>query len=275
MTFQTLIYLERDCAVKPGRIFCCARSGASLNFCSGGQAVQHPLKPLALPPCQKCRKRDYTAVEKPTRSKSVFWSEGHVSQRQRCERNGHKGCIVWLTGLPSSGKSTLSWGLERELFARGFQAIVLDGDNLRHGLNSDLGFSPEDRTENIRRAAQVGLLLAMAGQIAIIGLISPYRQDRRGAREIARAVGCEFIEVYVDAPLRVCEERDPKHLYRRARAGEVRGMTGIDAPYEEPEHAEIHVRTSEWNVEECLTVIMNSLTHVLAPSSPGTVSSTH
>jgi adenylyl-sulfate kinase len=201
-------------------------------------------------------------------AKNIFWSEGHVTREQRWTRNGHKGCVVWLTGLPGAGKSTLSRVIERELFARGLNAFVLDGDNLRHGLNSNLGFSPSDRTENIRRAAEVGGLLANAGHVAIIALISPYRLDRLAAREIARAGGCGFVEIFVDAPLQVCEQRDPKDLYRRARAGEIRNLTGIDAPYQPPENPEIHVRTDELNVEACLELILESLLPRLCLDSP-------
>jgi adenylyl-sulfate kinase len=199
---------------------------------------------------------------------NIFWSEGHITREQRCARNGHKGCVVWLTGLPGAGKSTLSRGIERELFVRGLNALALDGDNLRHGLNSDLGFSPADRTENIRRAAEVGSLLAAAGHVAIIALISPYRLDRLGAREIARAGGFEFVEVFVDAPLEICEQRDPKDLYRRARAGEIRDLTGIHAPYESPENPEIHVRTDELSVEGCLELILDNLLPRLCLEEP-------
>jgi adenylyl-sulfate kinase len=192
-------------------------------------------------------------------AENIFWSEGHITREQRWARNGHKGCMVWLTGLPGSGKSTLSRFVERELFSRGLNPFVLDGDNLRHGLNSNLGFSPADRTENIRRAAEVGSLLASAGHVAIIALISPYRQDRLAAREIARAGMCDFVEVFVDAPLEVCEQRDPKNLYRRARAGEIRNLTGINAPYQPPEDPEIHLRTDKLSVEACLQSIVDSL----------------
>ena len=192
-------------------------------------------------------------------SRNIFWSEGHVTLEQRWARNGHKGFIVWLTGLSGSGKSTLSRVIECELFARGLNAFMLDGDNLRHGLNSNLGFSPVDRSENIRRAAEAGRLLALAGHVAIIALISPYRQDRLAARKIAHAGGLEFVEVYVDAPLEVCEQRDPKNLYRRARAGEIRDLTGIDAPYQPPENPEIHVRTDKMSVEACLGLILDTL----------------
>ena len=192
-------------------------------------------------------------------SQNIFWSESQVTHEQRWARNGHKGFIVWLTGLSGSGKSTLSRAIERELFERGLNAFVLDGDNLRHGLNSNLGFSPADRTENIRRAAEVGNLLAAAGHVAIIALISPYRLDRLTARDIARAGGFEFVEAFVDAPLEICEQRDPKDLYRRARAGEIRNLTGIDAPYEQPENPEIHLRTDKLSVEACLRSIVDNL----------------
>jgi adenylyl-sulfate kinase len=192
-------------------------------------------------------------------AQNIFWSEGGVTREQRWARNGHKGFIVWLTGLSGSGKSTLSRVIERELFARSLNAFVLDGDNLRHGLNSNLGFSPVDRSENIRRAAEAGSLLASAGHVAIVALISPYRLDRLRAREIARAAGFEFVEVFVDAPLEICEQRDPKDLYRRARAGQIRDLTGIDAPYESPENPEVHVRTDELSIEGCLELILGNL----------------
>ena len=201
-------------------------------------------------------------------SKNIFWSDSEITKEQRWVRNGHKGCVVWLTGLSGSGKSTLSRALEQVLFARGMHVFVLDGDNLRHSLNSDLGFSHEDRTENIRRAAEVGGLLAAAGNVAIIALISPYRHDRRRAREIAGAAGCAFVEVYVDAPLEVCEKRDPKDLYRRARAGEIRDFTGIDAPYETPEHAEVWVHSNALGVPESLQMILDHLLPRLAAEGP-------
>ena len=198
------------------------------------------------------------------KSENVFWTDGQITCEQRWARNGHRGCVVWLTGLSGSGKSTLSRALERDLFSRNFQAVVLDGDNLRHGLNSDLGFSPDDRTENIRRAAEVGALLASAGHIAIIALISPYRDDRQAARAIAGKGNCPFVEVFVDAPLAVCEERDPKHLYQKARAGQIRGLTGVDAPYEAPQEAEVHVRTGELGIEASLALILETLLPDLA-----------
>jgi len=196
--------------------------------------------------------------------KNIFWSQDPITREERTARHGHKGCVVWFTGLSGSGKSTLSRALERELFQRNYQTLVLDGDNLRQGLNSDLGFSPEDRKENIRRAAEVGSLLAAIGQVALIALISPYETDRHAAREIAGAAGSEFCEVFVDAPLETCEQRDPKNLYRRARAGELREFTGIDAPYDLPTNPEIHLRTAQATVQECLEQILDHLLPRLA-----------
>jgi bifunctional enzyme CysN/CysC len=177
------------------------------------------------------------------KSENIFWSEGTVTARHRAARNGHKGAVVWLTGLSGSGKSTISHVLERELFNLNHQVYVLDGDNIRHGLNSNLGFSPEDRVENIRRVAEVAKLMADAGIIVITAFISPYRQDRRRAREIALEGGADFIEVHVDAPLEICEQRDPKGLYKKARAGEIKEFTGISAPYEAPTDPEITIHT--------------------------------
>src|SRR5204862_4165231 len=147
-------------------------------------------------------------------------------------QNGHRGAVVWLTGLSGAGKSTIAAALEKELFQRAMHTYVLDGDNLRHGLNSNLGFSPEDRAENIRRVGEVAKLMADAGTVVITSFISPYRVDRARARAIALQAGAEFVEIFVDAPLSVCEQRDPKGLYRKALSGKLHGLTGIDAPYE-------------------------------------------
>jgi adenylyl-sulfate kinase len=186
-------------------------------------------------------------------------SEGTISRRQRWERNGHAGCVVWLTGLSGSGKSTIACALERALFAANCRPVVLDGDVLRHGLSSNLGFSPEDRAENIRRATETARLLAAIGNVAIVALISPYRLQRQLAREAALADDCAFVEVFVDAPLALCEQRDPKHLYRRARAGEIPDFTGIGAPYENPENPDIRIRTGEMDVDACVGVILEWL----------------
>src|SRR5438270_1173409 len=199
------------------------------------------------------------------KSKNIFWVEGKITARARAARTGHRGAVVWFTGLSGAGKSTIAQALERELFARGMQTYVLDGDNIRHGLNSNLGFSPEDRVENIRRVSEVAKLMADSGVIAITAFISPYRIDRGRAREIALAGGVDFIEVYVNAPLEVCEARDPKNLYKKARAGEIREFTGIDAPYEPPEDAEIVVRTDRQTVNESVATILEGLLPRLEP----------
>jgi adenylyl-sulfate kinase len=195
-------------------------------------------------------------------------SESSVTPAQRWTRVGHKGCVVWFTGLSGSGKSTLAREVERELFARGCHAFLLDGDNLRRALNADLGFSPEDRSENIRRTAEVARLLALSGQVTITALISPYRQDRENARIIAAASGCDFFEAFIDAPLAVCEARDPKGLYRQARAGKIQQFTGVDAPYEAPERPEIHVRTAESGIAECVAMIMDYVLPRLQIAAP-------
>jgi bifunctional enzyme CysN/CysC len=194
-----------------------------------------------------------------TKSKNIFWTEGKITVQQRAMRSGHRGAVVWLTGLSGAGKSTIAQALERELFHRAMYTYVLDGDNVRHGLNSNLGFSPDDRLENIRRVSEVAKLMADAGTVVITAFISPYRMDRRRAREIALEGNAEFIEVFVDAPLEVCETRDPKNLYKKARAGEIRDFTGIDAPYEAPEDPEIVVRTDEQTVDESVATIMEQL----------------
>jgi bifunctional enzyme CysN/CysC len=200
----------------------------------------------------------YTS-RKQIKSKNIFWSESEITAVRRAARNGHRGAVVWLTGLSGAGKSTIARALDNELFQRGMNTYVLDGDNLRHGLNSNLGFAPEDRTENIRRVSEVAKLMADAGTVVITSFISPYRLDRRLAREIALQAGAEFVEVFVNAPLSVCEERDPKGLYQKARAGQLKGFTGIDAPYEAPEDPEIVVHTHEQTPTESVDLILGGL----------------
>lgn len=199
------------------------------------------------------------------KSENIFWSEGAVTVARRNLRNGHRGGVVWLTGLSGSGKSTLSRALERELFNIGMHTYVLDGDNIRHGLNSNLGFSPEDRVENIRRVAEVAKLMADSGLVVITAFISPYRIDRLRAREVALEGGCEFVEVYVNAPLEVCEQRDPKSLYKKARAGEIAEFTGISAPYEAPLDAEIEVKTDVLSLDESVAAVVEHLRPLLRP----------
>jgi len=193
------------------------------------------------------------------KSENIFWSESDITAERRAIRNQHRGAVVWLTGLSGAGKSTIARGLEKELFRLSMHTYVLDGDNLRHGLNANLGFSPEDRAENIRRVGEVAKLMADAGMVVITSFISPYRADRARARTIALQGGAEFVEIFVDAPLAVCEKRDPKGLYQKARAGELKGFTGIDAPYQPPEDPEIAVRTHEQTAEESVGRILAEL----------------
>jgi bifunctional enzyme CysN/CysC len=192
-----------------------------------------------------------------TKSDNIYWSKGRVTARQRELRNGHIGCVLWLTGLSGAGKSTIATELERALFDLGRHVYVLDGDNIRHGLGSDLGFSPEDRTENIRRVGEVAKLFADAGVICITAFISPYRADRDLVRKIMPRQ--RFVEVFVNAPLEICEERDPKGLYAKARAQEIKEFTGISAPYEPPSAPELELRTDQQTVEESVVQILEYL----------------
>ncbi len=191
------------------------------------------------------------------KSHDIYWSHGKVTTAQRAGRNSHAGCVVWFTGLSGSGKSTISTELERELFNLGKHAYVLDGDNIRHGLNSDLGFSPKDRKENIRRIGEVAKLFADAGLICITAFISPYRGDRDLVRQMLGPG--QFIEVFVNAPMDLCERRDPKGLYAKAKAGQIKEFTGISAPYEAPEKPEIELRTDRLSVAESVTTILEYL----------------
>jgi bifunctional enzyme CysN/CysC len=200
----------------------------------------------------------YTDRTQP-KSLNIFWSEGIVSQQQRFARNGHKGAVVWFTGLSGSGKSTLSKAIERELFNLGIQTYILDGDNIRHGLNSNLGFSQDDRVENIRRVAEVAKLMADAGVVVITAFISPYQADRHRARSITCEAGVDFYEIYVQADLATCESRDPKGLYKKARAGEIAEFTGISAPYEAPADPEVIVHTGAQSVPESVAQVLEFL----------------
>ena len=191
----------------------------------------------------------------PQADSNVGFARHAMSDPERKARYGHGGAVIWLTGLSGAGKSTLAMDLERRLFALGCAAYVLDGDNLRHGLNADLGFGPDDRRENVRRAGEVAALFADAGLICVVALISPYRDDRDRAR--AAAVPHPFLEVFVDAPLPVCEARDPKGLYRKARTGAIAGFTGVDAPYERPEAADLVVASGELDVAQCERTMFN------------------
>jgi adenylylsulfate kinase len=189
-----------------------------------------------------------------TKATNIVWHAHTVTRDERETKFGHRGCTVWMTGLSGSGKSTLANALDAALWERGIRSYVLDGDNIRHGLNKDLGFSPEDRTENIRRIGEVARLFTDAGIINTTAFISPYRADRDQARSVQK--DGDFVEVYVRASVEACEQRDTKGLYAKARAGQIKEFTGISAPYEEPERPEVVVDTETQSVEESLAVIL-------------------
>jgi adenylylsulfate kinase len=191
------------------------------------------------------------------KSTNIKWHYGKVTKDDRIQLLKQRGIILWLTGLSGAGKSTIAVELEHALLENGHHAYVLDGDNIRHGLNKNLGFSPEDRSENIRRIGEVAKLFCDANLITITAFISPYRQDRDNVRAIQR-VG-EFIEVFVKCPIDVCEARDTKGLYKKARTGEIKEFTGISAPYEEPINPEIILDTSKIALEECVRTILGYL----------------
>lgn len=189
-----------------------------------------------------------------TKATNIVWHEGAVTKEDRERVIGHKACTLWMTGLPASGKSTIAVALEKALWERGVHSYVLDGDNVRHGLNKDLGFSPEERTENIRRIGEVAKLFTSAGVINVTAFISPYRSDRERVRSIM-APG-EFIEVFVDCSVEECERRDPKGHYKLARDGKIPEFTGISAPYEAPENPEITVRTAGQTLDDSVAVVI-------------------
>ena len=178
------------------------------------------------------------------KSTNIAWQHGRVERSKRSEIFNQQGATLWFTGLSGAGKSTLAFLLEHLLTESRYKAYVLDGDNVRHGLNSNLAFSPSDRKENIRRVGEVSKLFADAGLIVISSFISPFRDDRALVRRIHAEAGLPFVEIFIDTPLEICERRDPKQLYAKARRGEIRDFTGISSPYEAPEHPELTVSTS-------------------------------
>jgi len=192
---------------------------------------------------------------------NIVWHGGHVSPEQRRNLTRVRPSVIWLTGLSGCGKSTVAMALEQVLVTDGRMAFVLDGDNVRHGLNKNLGFSAEDRTENIRRIGEVAKLFVSAGVMAITSFISPFRADRDAVRALLGPG--EFIEIFVDAPIEVCESRDPKGLYKKARAAVASGkgleFTGIDSPYEQPSKPEIHLHTDRMDAEECVATVVEYL----------------
>jgi adenylylsulfate kinase len=190
------------------------------------------------------------------RATNVVWHEGHVERAKRERLLQQKGCTIWLTGLPSSGKSTIAFSLEHILIEQGRLAYVLDGDNVRHGLNKNLGFSAEDRAENIRRISEVAKLFADAGVRTITSFVSPYRADRDLARKLHNETKIPFIEVFVDTPVAVCEERDPKGFYKKAREGKIAQFTGVSDPYEPPLKPELVLKNGECELEETVSRLL-------------------
>ena len=190
---------------------------------------------------------------------NVHWHEGDITREHRANLLGHRGATIWFTGLSGSGKSTIAVELEGILQERGVLAYRLDGDNVRMGINKNLGFSAEDRAENIRRIGEVAKLFADCGVVALSSFISPYVADRQGVRELHESAGIDFIEVFVDCSLDAAEARDPKGLYKKARAGEIRNFTGIDDPYEAPPSPEIHLRSDQQSLAEEIDAILAEL----------------
>jgi adenylylsulfate kinase len=191
------------------------------------------------------------------KNNNLYWHQSSVTVDARRELNRYKSCVIWFTGLSAAGKSTLANALNEKFHSMHIHGYVLDGDNIRHGLNKDLGFSPEDRQENIRRIGEVAKLFVDAGLVAITAFISPYREDRRQARVLVRED--EFLEVFVKCDLEECERRDPKGMYKKARSGAIKEFTGISAPYEEPEKAEIILDTAKNSVDECVQKLLDYL----------------
>ena len=190
---------------------------------------------------------------------NITWHEGEVTRDERKANMGQTGCTLWMTGLSGSGKSTVAVALEQVLIQRGHHAYRLDGDNVRMGLNKNLGFSAEDRAENIRRIGEVAKLFADAGVITITSFISPYKAARDMVRKLHEDAGIPFLEVHVDCSLEEAEKRDPKGLYKKARAGEIKGFTGIDDPFEAPENPEITIKTHELSIEESVQALLDAL----------------
>src|SRR3954471_20438976 len=190
---------------------------------------------------------------------NITWHEGHVTREQRAQLLRQKGCTVWFTGLSGSGKSTMAFTLEHALVQAGRLAYVLDGDNIRHGLNKNLGFSAADREENIRRIGEVARLFANCGVVTMTSFISPYRKDRDGVRALHVESKLPFIEVYVSTPIETCEQRDPKGLYKKARAGQLKGFTGIDDPYEEPLTPELTLDATDLSPQQATVLLVEYL----------------
>jgi adenylyl-sulfate kinase len=193
------------------------------------------------------------------RSPNVRWQSTALTRRRRWESLGHMGATIWFTGLPAAGKSTMASAVEERMVGEGRHAFLLDGDNLRHGLNGDLGFDEDARSENVRRTAHVASLLAESGTVALVSLVSPYVRDRQAAAELHEQKGLAFVEVFVDAPLALCEQRDPKGLYARARAGEIEELTGVSAPYEAPAAPRLVLRSGRESIDAAVERVLATL----------------
>jgi len=206
---------------------------------------------------QKNQVNPYVEKNDVNKSSDVVWHQQSVTTEQKSELKGHQAVLLWYTGLSGSGKSTVANAVEQKLLERGCHSYLLDGDNVRHGLNSDLGFTDEDRVENIRRISEVAKLFVDAGLLVSTAFISPFQKDRDQARALLK--DALFLEVFIDTPLAVCESRDPKGLYKKARAGEIANFTGISSAYESPKNAEIHVETANLSVEQCADLVITAL----------------
>ncbi|KAJ3300697.1 Adenylyl-sulfate kinase [Borealophlyctis nickersoniae] len=232
------------------------------SLAPGSPHVAAPGSPFQQPPASPSQfpgaSYQNALLDEP-KSSNITWHEGDVTRDERQNLVGQKGLTIWFTGLSASGKSTIASALEQHLLHKGRMAYRLDGDNIRFGLNKNLGFSPDDRTENIRRISEVAKLFADAAVIALTSFISPYRADRDSARALHDQAGLSFVEVHVDVPIEVAEQRDPKGLYKKARAGQIKEFTGIDAPYEAPLKPELHIRSDKESVADSVKRITEYL----------------
>ncbi|TNM99305.1 hypothetical protein fugu_012338 [Takifugu bimaculatus] len=261
----TQCYVSWEPSLKP----CWSQSSRTFGGGSSPSERRHLSHPTARPPRVPAafESREMSGAKKLCtnleRSTNVVYQAHHVSRSKRGQivgtRGGFRGCTIWLTGLSGAGKTTISFALEEYLVTHAIPCYSLDGDNVRHGLNKNLGFSAEDREENIRRIAEVAKLFADAGLVCITSFISPFSKDREEARKIHASAGLPFFEVFIHAPLEVCEKRDVKGLYKKARAGEIKGFTGIDSNYESPDRPDLVLKTGELTVDECLQQVLELL----------------